>query len=79
MQWYRGRIAVRHIDTTIVPDLARRFGIFTVPSTVVLDQSGRVLAINHGLAGAGKLARQLYWRSDRRLEDARAQLVKPTE
>lgn len=71
-QWYRGRVAVQHIDTTTVPDLARRFGIFTVPSTVVLDQSGRVLAINHGLAGARKLARQLHWRSDRRAQDASA-------
>ncbi len=72
MQWYGGRVAVQHIDTTTVPHLARRFGIFTVPSTVVLDQSGRVLAINHGLAGARKLARQLHWRSDRRVQDARA-------
>ncbi len=68
-QSHRGQVAVRHIDTTTAHDLARRFGIFTVPSTVVIDQSGQVLAINHGLAGAKKLARQLHSRSDRRVQD----------
>jgi len=67
---FQGQVAVQHIDTTTVPELAGRFGIFTVPSTVVLDRSGRVLAINHGLAGVRKLARQLHWRRNRRARDS---------
>ncbi len=58
-QHFPGKIWVRHIDPTDAPDLVRRFGIFTVPSTVVLDHEGRVLAINHSPAGASKLANQL--------------------
>ncbi len=58
-QHFPGKVGVRHIDPTDAPELVRRFGIFTVPSTVVLDHEGWVLAINHSLAGASKLARQL--------------------
>ncbi len=53
------QVAVRHVDATAAPELARRFGIFTVPSTVILDWNGRVLAINHTVTGARKLALQL--------------------
>jgi len=58
-QHFPGKVVVRHIDPTDAPDLVHRFGIFTVPSTVVLDHEGWVLAINHSLAGASKLANQL--------------------
>ncbi len=56
---YPGRLEVREIDATITPELAERFGIMTVPSTVLVDARGRVLAINHGLARWTKLAGQL--------------------
>ncbi len=59
VQRYADRVVVRHVDATVAPDLANRFGIFTVPSTVIVEQSGHILAINHGLAGPAKLARQL--------------------
>lgn len=63
-QHFPGKVAVRHIDATNAPDLVRRFGIFTVPSTVVLDHEGWVLAINHSPTGASKLANQLTERKN---------------
>lgn len=56
---YPARLAVREVDAAAEPGLAERFGIMTVPSTVVVDGRGRILAINHGLATWEKLAAQL--------------------
>lgn len=47
------------VDAVAYEELARYFGILTVPSTVVLDAHQRIVAINHGLAGAERLAAQL--------------------
>lgn len=57
---YSDRVIVRHVDATAAPALVNRFWIFTVPSTVIIDDEGNTLAINHGLTGAAKLARQLH-------------------
>lgn len=54
-----GSVAVREVDAAVSPDLADRFAIMTVPSTVVIDRGGRVLAINYGVARWEKLAAQL--------------------
>lgn len=56
---YTDRVDVRVVDATLNPELADRFGILTVPSTVVVGTDGRVLAVNYGLARADKLATQL--------------------
>jgi thioredoxin 1 len=56
---YADRVDVRMIDATINPEVADRFGILTVPSTVVVGADGKVLAVNYGLARADKLATQL--------------------
>ncbi|HEY6103743.1 MAG TPA: thioredoxin family protein [bacterium] len=56
---YPGRFELREVDATVAPELAERFGLMTVPSTVVIDVRGRVRAINHGLARWPKLAGQL--------------------
>ena len=56
---YPQRVEVRELDAAAVPDLAPRFGIMTVPSTVVIDPQGGVVAINYGLARWEKLAGQL--------------------
>lgn len=56
---YPGRVDVRDVDATVEPALAERFGILTVPSTVVIGEGGVVLAINHGVAGWQRLAGQL--------------------
>ncbi len=57
---YPGRFELREVDATVAPELAERFGLMTVPSTVVIDARGRVRAINHGLARWPKLAGQLH-------------------
>lgn len=59
---YSGRVEVREVDAAAVPDLADRFGIMTVPSTVVIDPQGGIVAINYGLARWEKLAAQLSLR-----------------
>jgi len=56
---YPERVEVREVDAADQPDLADRFGIMTVPSTVVIDPRGRIVAINHGVARWEKLAAQL--------------------
>lgn len=52
-------VDIREVDATVEPGLAERFGILSVPSTVVIDRRGTVLAINHTLAPAARLASQL--------------------
>jgi len=56
---HRQDVEVREVDATVDPRLADRFGILSVPSTVVIARDGTVLAINHTLAAAPKLAAQL--------------------
>jgi thiol-disulfide isomerase/thioredoxin len=55
----QARVRVVHVDAAHQPDIANAFGIMTVPSTVVLDPSGRVAAINHGFTPSQQLLRQL--------------------
>lgn len=54
-----GRLTVRRVDALAESDVAGRFGVWTVPSTVVLDAAGRSRAINYGLASAEQLEAQL--------------------
>lgn len=54
-----GGVRVIHVDAAARPELAARFGILTVPATVVLDPGGRVAAANQGFAAADRLSAQL--------------------
>ena len=56
-----GHTAVRLLEVDIAsqPDVASRFGILTVPSTVVLRSDGGVGAVNHGFTPTARLAAQL--------------------
>ncbi len=56
---FSGQVQVREVDATIDPALAKRFGILTVPSTVVIGAQGAIVAVNQGPVGWEKLARQL--------------------
>ncbi len=58
MTGWRDRIDVRVIDVTEQPDVAARFGVWSLPTTIVLDAEGRVTAINPGVAGERKLREQ---------------------
>lgn len=52
-------LRVIKIDAAQRPEVARAFGVQTVPSTVVLAPAGRVVAVNHGFAPSTRLVKQL--------------------
>ena len=52
-------VVVRKVDALAEPDLADTWGVLTVPTTVVLDPSGKARAVNYGVAEARKLIDQL--------------------
>ncbi len=53
------RVEIREVDVLTEREIARTFGIFSVPSTVILDAEGRVVAFNIGFAPAERLLAQL--------------------
>ncbi|MHB8719080.1 MAG: thioredoxin family protein [Candidatus Dormibacteria bacterium] len=55
----RGDITVREIDVAREPEMASRYRVMTLPTTVVLDVDGRIAAINTGFAGEALLAEQV--------------------
>ena len=55
----QARIAVYAIDAVAQQDLARFYGVMTVPSTVLLNPQLKPVAINHGLATSERLHRQI--------------------
>ena len=50
---------IRRIDAIAERELADRFAIFTVPSTVVVGANGVAANVNYGFTGADKLRKQL--------------------
>ena len=52
---------VRHVevDTAAQPQVARAFGVLTVPSTAILASSGHLVALNQGFAPTARLLGQL--------------------
>ncbi len=54
-----GLVETVEVDAIASPELASRYRIMTVPSTVVLDAAGRAVAVNYGYADARKLLAQV--------------------
>jgi thioredoxin-like negative regulator of GroEL len=52
-------IQIVRIDAAEHPDVADRWGVFSAPTTFVLDSQGRPRQVNHGVADADKLRRQI--------------------
>jgi thioredoxin-like negative regulator of GroEL len=52
-------VRVIRVDAAQHPEVARTFGVQTVPSTVVLAPAGRVVAVNQGFAPSHRLVEQL--------------------
>jgi thioredoxin-like negative regulator of GroEL len=52
-------VRVIRVDAARRPEIARAFGVRTVPSTVVLAPAGRVVAVNQGFAPSARLVDQL--------------------
>jgi thioredoxin 1 len=53
------RIAIEKVDADLEQAKTERFGVFTLPTTLVVDGRGRVRHANYGLTDARKLAGQL--------------------
>jgi len=51
-------VQIREVDVLSAPTLVRTLGIFSVPSTVILNR-GLVIAVNIGYASAARLLAQL--------------------
>lgn len=52
-------VQVLKIDATENPAAADRWGVLSAPTTFILDGSGRPREVNHGVADAEKLKRQI--------------------
>jgi thioredoxin 1 len=51
-------VKVIKIDADDQPELAKQYGVITIPSTFVIDAKGQIRAINHGFASIEKLRGQ---------------------
>ncbi len=54
-----GQVDIREVNVLAAGSLVRALGIFSVPSTVVVDGGGRVVAVNIGYAATDRLLAQL--------------------
>ena len=52
-------IEIREVDVAVEPELARRYRVMSLPTTMVLDGDGQVTDINVGFASGETLRRQL--------------------
>ena len=52
-------LQVVEIDAAAQPEQAGRWGVLSVPTTILLDPAGKPRHINHGVAPAEKLRRQI--------------------
>lgn len=52
-------IQIIEVDAAEQPDDAKRWGVFTAPTTFILNAEGAPFTVNHGVADAQKLARQV--------------------
>ena len=52
-------LQIVRVDATEHPDAAERWGVFSAPTTFILNGRGVTLAVNHGVAEADKLRHQL--------------------
>jgi thioredoxin-like negative regulator of GroEL len=55
----KNQVSVEEIDAPASPELAQRYQVLTLPTTVVLDGAGRVQAVNYGLANTQRLLEQV--------------------
>ena len=56
---YGDALEVEKVDTDKDQAAAERYGVFTLPTTLIVDRSGRVRHANYGLTDARRLASQL--------------------
>jgi thioredoxin-like negative regulator of GroEL len=54
------RVQVFRVDATEDAEAAERWGVFSVPTTFILDGDGQPREVNYGVADTVKLKRQLH-------------------
>jgi thiol-disulfide isomerase/thioredoxin len=64
MQLLGDSLEVVEIDATQRPDLAKRWGVMSVPTTFLLDARGEARYVNNGVTRAEKLMEQIETLSD---------------
>lgn len=52
-------LSIQRIDADVDREKADRYGIFTLPTTLIVNEHGEVKHINYGLAPTPKLAQQI--------------------
>ena len=52
-------VSIVEIDAPSSPELTERYQVLTVPTTVVLDSTGKAHAVNYGFANAKRLLQQV--------------------
>lgn len=68
-EWLGDDLQVLQVDAIESPDLADYWGVLSVPTTFVIDSNGRPRNVNHGVARAHKLLKQLENIEGRTLAD----------
>ncbi len=64
-------VHIQEVDALALPGLAQFYGVLTVPTTVVLDGTRSIIAINYGVASTEKLRKQVVpYLADQRLAHA---------
>ena len=58
LDWH-DKIEVEIVDVTVRPEVAAQYGVWSLPTTIVLDAQRKVVAINQGVAHEKKLRDQL--------------------
>jgi thiol-disulfide isomerase/thioredoxin len=53
------RLQVIEVNAYEQPDLAKEWGVLSVPTTFIIDASGRPRHVNHGVTTADKLMEQI--------------------
>ena len=56
---WQDRLTIQKIDTEVEPETAAKYGVFTLPTTILIDQQGDVREINYGLTHTHKLTQQV--------------------
>lgn len=52
-------VSVMNVDISSSPELAQRYHVLTVPTTVLLDANGKTYAVNYGFTNAQSLIKQV--------------------
>jgi thioredoxin-like negative regulator of GroEL len=56
---WHGRLQIQPIDVDREQETAVKYGVFTLPTTLIIDESGKIRQINYGLTNSHKLQQQL--------------------